>query len=57
MISSDLRMIARSNLAGNWLKSALVAFIASLLGGALSGSNFSLSIDRDLLPYLPEAHM
>lgn len=57
MISSDLRMIARSNLAGNWLKSALVAFIASLLGGALSGSNFSLSIDSDLLPYLPEALM
>ena len=26
MISSDLRMIARSNLAGNWLKSALENF-------------------------------
>lgn len=55
MTSSDLRMIARSNLAGNWVKSALVAFIASLLGGALYGGSFSISIDDDLLVYLPTA--
>lgn len=55
MTSSDLRMIARSNLAGNWVKSALVAFIASLLGGALYGESFSISIDDDLLVYLPTA--
>lgn len=53
MNASDYRAKARENLAGNWGLSILVALIAALLGGAVSGSTFSLDIDTETLSKLP----
>lgn len=55
MVSSDFRRIARENLAGNWPMAVLVAFIASLLGGAVAGGSFSIDIDTEILEFLPRA--
>lgn len=54
MYASDYRRIARDNLAGNWLTSVLVTFVAVVLGGLLTGS-FSIHIDFERLqPYIRE---
>lgn len=53
MFASDYRRIARENLVGNWGISILVAFLASLLGGAISGSNLSLEVDAETVQSLP----
>ena len=56
MSSSDYRRIARENLQGNWGQSILVAFVAALLGGLITGSAFfSLNIDAEILQELPMA--
>ena len=54
MNASDYRRIAREKLEGNWLPSIAVTFVAALLGGALTGSSFTLEIDEELLYYLPD---
>lgn len=41
--SSDYRRIARENLTGNRVQSILVAFVAALLGGLITGSAFLAS--------------
>lgn len=43
MNASDYRRIARENLSGRWLISALVCFVASLLGGLSSGGSVDIS--------------
>ena len=43
MYASDFRRIARENLSGRWLISALVCFVASLLGGLSSGGSVDIS--------------
>lgn len=53
MYARDYRQLARENLAGNWGLSILVAFVASLLGGAIGGSSFSIDIDAEILAQLP----
>ena len=45
MYASDYRAQARSVLSGNWLLSALTAFIAALLGGAIVNSGSSININ------------
>lgn len=45
MCASDFRRIARENLSGRWLISALVCLVASLLGGLSAGG--SLEIDSE----------
>lgn len=55
MSSSDFRLRARENLAGNWVMSVLVAFVAALLGGAISGGSFSLDVDAETIAKLPPA--
>lgn len=47
MEARDLRRIARENLAGNWLLSVGVTFVAGLLGGLITGSGGSISIKLD----------
>ncbi len=55
MSYSDYRRIARENLAGNWWLSVGVAFVASVLGGLLVGSGFSIEnrLDEQQLQQLP----
>lgn len=53
MYAKDYRRISREKLAGNWGISILVAFLASLLGGAITGSSFSIDVDTELLQSLP----
>ncbi len=55
MRASDFRRIARENLSGHWLISALVCFIAGLLGGT-SSSDGSANVNfewQDLKAVLP----
>lgn len=51
MYARDYRQIARNNLEGNWVNSALVALVAAVLGGILIGSSFTISIDAETLSY------
>ena len=55
MTSSELRRVARENLAGNWGISVGVALVAALLGGAISGtgSNINFNINEDTVRSLP----
>lgn len=48
MNASDYRRIARENLSGRWLISALVCFVASLLGGLSSGGSIDISWKEDI---------
>ncbi len=41
---SEFRYIARTALRGNWLTAAIVAFVASLLGGTVSSGGVSVSV-------------
>ena len=45
MYASDYRRIARENLSGRWLISALVCFVASLLGGISSSSSIDINAE------------
>lgn len=55
MYARDYRRIARDNLAGNWGVSVLVALVAAILGGLLTGDTLSISIDLGFLSeYLTE---
>lgn len=56
MTYSELRRMARENLEGNWKKSLGVAFVASIFGALIAGSNFSLDLDleREVLQQLPD---
>lgn len=47
MTYSDYRRIARENLEDNWGQSLAIAFVASLLGALVVGSNFSLNVELD----------
>ncbi len=47
MEARDLRRIARENLAGNWLLSVGVTFVAGLLGGLITGAGGSINIKLD----------
>lgn len=47
MTSSDYRRIAREKLQGNWGNAILVAFVAALLGGLLSDSGLTTSVEVD----------
>ena len=54
MTYSDYRRVARENLQGNYWQSVLVAFVAAILGGLLTGSStFSLQIDAEYLEKMP----
>lgn len=53
MRSSYFRIRARENLDGNWGMSILVAFVAALLGGALSGGSLDLNVDAETISNLP----
>lgn len=53
MYAKDYRAKARENMAGEWGLSILVAFIAAILGGLITGSSFSLSIDEETMATLP----
>ena len=53
MTCSDYRRVARENLTGNWGMSILVAFVAFLLGGLLTGGSFSINVDAEVLAELP----
>ena len=54
MTYSDYRRVARENLQGNWGRSILVGFVASLLGALLTGqAAFSVSVDAEILTQLP----
>lgn len=53
MYAKDYRLKARENLTGNWGMSILVAFLAALLGGAISGGSFNLELDAELIESLP----
>lgn len=52
MNASDFRRIARENLSGRWLISALVCFVASLLGGISTSSSIDISWTEDIEPLL-----
>lgn len=52
MNASDYRRIARENLSGRWLISALVCFVASLLGGISSSGSINISWQEDIEPLL-----
>ena len=52
MSYSDYRRVARENLAGNWKVSILTAFVASLLGGLITGGG-RIDIDQEVLMHLP----
>lgn len=51
MRAKDLRSLARQTLEGNWVMSAVVAYIAGLLGGTVTltvpGVSFEMNIDMD----------
>lgn len=54
MTSSDYRAIAREKLAGNWGNAILVAFVAALLGGLLTGSGLlDIEVDAEVMTELP----
>lgn len=54
MTYSDYRRVARENLEGNYWQSVLVAFVAALLGGIVTGGNmFSVNVDAEVLENLP----
>lgn len=54
MTSSDYRRVARENLEGNYWQSVLVAFVAALLGGVLTGGTiFNVKVDAEVLENLP----
>lgn len=56
MEASELRRIARENLAGNWGNAVLAAFLAALLGGLItSGINFNIEINENDFKELPSA--
>lgn len=56
MYAKDLRYQARQNLAGRWAMAILVAFLAMLLGGMLTGAgvNFKLELEERTMQRLPE---
>lgn len=47
MTSSDYRRIAREKLQGNWGNAILVAFVAAILGGLVSGSGLTTNVEVD----------
>ena len=54
MTYSDYRRVARENLRGNYWQSVLVAFVAALLGGLITGTSmFSVNLDAEELNQLP----
>lgn len=55
MYASDYRAIARNNLSGKWGIAVLVSFLATLLGGSVTGSSSSLNIDAETIAQLPES--
>ena len=56
MEASELRRIARENLAGNWGNAVLAAFLAALLGGLItSGINFNIEFSENDFKELPSA--
>lgn len=55
MYASDYRAIARNNLSGKWGIAVLVSFLATLLGGSLTGGSSSLNIDAETIAQLPES--
>lgn len=57
MEASEIRRIARENLAGNWWLSVGVAFVAGLLGALVSGSGFSFTINEEILYRLPTSFL
>ena len=52
MYARDYRALARERLAGHWGVSILVAFVATLLGGAVGGSSFSFEISIETQEYV-----
>ncbi len=55
MRARDYREIARNNLDGKWGIAVLVSFLATLLGGSLTGGSSSLNIDAETIAQLPES--
>lgn len=57
MTSSELRKIARENLAGNWGISVGAALVAALLGGMIAGGNggINFNLNADNLQNMPAA--
>ena len=55
MYASDYRAIARNNLSGKWGIAVLVSFLATLLGGSLTGGSSSTNIDAETIAQLPES--
>jgi uncharacterized membrane protein len=55
MCARDYREIARNNLSGKWKTAVWVGFLATLLGGSLTGSSSSLNIDAETIAQLPES--
>lgn len=53
MTASDYRRIARQNLKGSWLISALVCFVSALLGGISSSGSVNLESRQDLQTMIP----
>ena len=54
MTYSEYRRVARENLAGNWKLSVLTAFVASLFGALIVGTQGSVEIDAEVLARLPK---
>ena len=59
MEARDLRRTARENLAGNWLLSVGVTFVAGLLGGIItsSGGRINIELDEHMIRDLPRIVM
>jgi uncharacterized membrane protein len=55
MTYSDIRRLARENLAGNWKKSIGIGFMAALLGAAVAGSRIggTIELDPEIMEMLP----
>jgi uncharacterized membrane protein len=50
---SEYRRVARENLAGNWKVSVATAFVASLFGALMAGTQSRLDIDAEIMARLP----
>jgi uncharacterized membrane protein len=55
MYASDYRAIAREKLSGKWGMAVLVSFLATLLGGSVTGGSSGIDINAETIAQLPQS--